>query len=100
MTKKRLLKLLTLVCAVSLLTGCWEDPPIDAMDLPIVEAEEEEETVSLPTAFSLPYAPDQTLDPVTCPDGIQLVVSSLLYEGLFRLDRQLEPQPGLCQSYS
>ena len=100
MTKKRLLKLLTLVCAVSLLTGCWEDPPMDAMDLPIVEAEEEEETVSLPTAFSLPYAPDQTLDPVTCPDGIQLVVSSLLYEGLFRLDRQLEPQPWLCQSYS
>ena len=48
MTKKRLLKLLTLVCAVSLLTGCWEDPPMDAMDLPIVEAEEEEEAAEAP----------------------------------------------------
>ena len=100
MTKKRLFKLLTLVCAVSLLSGCWEDPPMDTMELPIMETEEEEETVTLPTAFSLPYAPDQTLDPVTCPDGIQQVVGSLLYEGLFRLDRQLEPQPWLCQSYS
>ena len=79
MTKKRLFKLLTLVCAVSLLSGCWEDPPMGAMELPIMETEEEEETVTLPTAFSLPYAPDQTLDPVTCPDGIQQVVGSLLY---------------------
>ena len=101
MTKKRLLKLLSLVCAVPLLTGCWADPPMDSMGLPIQEeTEEPEEAVALPDAFSLPYAPDQTLDPVTCPDGIQQVVGSLLYEGLFRLDRQLEPQPWLCQSYS
>lgn len=101
MTKKQLLKLLSLVCAVSLLTGCWADPPMDSMGLPIQEeTEEPEEAVALPTAFTLPYAPDQTLDPVTCPDGIQQVVGSLLYEGLFRLDRQLEPQSWLCQSYS
>ena len=79
MTKKRLLKLLSLVCAVSLLTGCWADPPMDSMGLPIQEeTEEPEEAVALPTAFTLPYAPDQTLDPVTCPDGIQQVVGSLL----------------------
>ena len=54
MTKKRLFKLLALGCAVSLLSGCWEDPPMDAMELPIMETEEEEETVTLPTAFSLP----------------------------------------------
>ena len=101
MPKTRLLKLLSLVCAVSLLTGCWADPPMDSMGLPIQEeTEEPEEAVALPTAFTLPYAPDQTLDPVTCPDGIQQVVGSQLYEGLFRLDRQLEPQPWLCQSYS
>ena len=37
---------------------------------------------------------------MTCPDGIQQTVGSLLYEGLFRLDLQLEPQPWLCRSYS
>lgn len=54
----------------------------------------------LPAAFTLPYDPDQTLDPVTCADGMQQVAGSLIYEGLFRLDRQLEPQPWLCQSYT
>ena len=43
MTKKRLLKLLSLVCAVPLLTGCWADPPMDSMGLPIQEETEEPE---------------------------------------------------------
>lgn len=31
---------------------------------------------------------------------MQQTVASLLYEGLFHLDHQLEPQPLLCASYS
>lgn len=101
MRKNRLFALLCLVCTLSMLTGCWSDPPMDSMELPGQGTQEEpEEEVALPTSFALPYASDQTLDPVTCPDGIQQTVGSLLYEGLFRLDLQLEPQPWLCRSYS
>ena len=101
MMKNTILKLLCLLGTVSMLTGCWADPPMESMELPEQSSPEEtEEAVVLPDAFSLPYMPDQTLDPVTCPDGVQQVVGSLLYEGLFRLDRQLDPQPWLCQSYS
>lgn len=99
---KRLLNLACLLTAICvLLSGCWEDPPMDAAAVPSGGEETEADTsVILPAQFSLPYVPDQTLDPLTCADGMQQVVGSLLYEGLFRLDRQLEPQPCLCQSYS
>lgn len=99
--KKRLLKIVCLLCAVSaLLSGCWEDPDLDMSPGPPGEEEPDEPSVILPEAFTLPYAPEETLDPITCPDGVQQVVGSLLYEGLFRLDRQFQPQPCLCQSYA
>lgn len=66
-----------------------ETPPEDAEDL----------GPAYPAAFSLPYHRDHTLDPVDCGEGIQETVSSLLYEPLFRLDRQFRPQPVLCESW-
>ena len=100
--KKRLSKMACLLAAVAVvLTGCWEEPPAESMASPVPgEEPEEEPEVILPDDFALPYAPDQTLDPVTCTDGMQQVVGSLLYEGLFRLDRNLEAQPCLCASYT
>lgn len=52
------------------------------------------------TQFALPFLSGQTFDPITCPDGVQQTVASLLYEGLFALDAQFEPQPVLCASYT
>ena len=99
--KKRLLKIVCLLSAVSLLlTGCWEEPDMDASVRPTETEEPEETRVILPAVFTLPYDPDETLDPITCSGGMQQVVSSLLYEGLFRLDRELQPQPCLCRSFT
>lgn len=104
--KKRLLSLLWAGLLLLSLTGCWEeDPenmgdtliPQDALEEPV---QEEESEVLLPLSFSLPYSADQTLDPITCADGMQQVVGALLYEGLFQLDTQLEPQPRLCEHYT
>ena len=89
------------------LTGCWQAPaekddeeeelwPTDQTE----EPQEPQETSLLPTAFSLPYQSGQTLDPVTCPDGMQQVVASLIFEGLFHLDTSFQPQSVLCDSYS
>ena len=90
-----------LALTLSLLTGCAQ---IDEVEEPLFPAEEEpvpeETSAALPTAFSLPYLAGQPLTPLTCPDGMQQTVASLLYEGLFHLDTQLEPQPLLCASYT
>ena len=85
-----------------LLTGCWQADPVDENTGIVTSASSEgtsaEETVALPEALALPYYPNQTLDPVTCADGIQQTVSALLYEGLFELDETFAPQNLLCAS--
>ena len=89
-----------------LLTGCGGQtaPPVETEADSLVTPEEEiiqpTKTAFLPTAFALPYDPNLTLDPITCRDGTQQVVSSLLYEGLFRLNSVFEPIPWLCSSYT
>ena len=102
----KLSKIMAIALAMAcLLTGCLpeelpEEP--DDMMLPPFAAEEqpEEEGPLLPSRFALPYMPGRSLDPVDCVDGMQQVVSSLLCEGLFRLDGSFEPQPCLCISYT
>lgn len=103
--KTRLIALCSALVLTLTLSGCWQedlDGPdagqllIDALDDP----ETQEEPVTLPSSFSLPYMPDQTLDPITCLDGMQQVVGGLLYEGLFQLSPTLEPQEVLCSGYT
>lgn len=103
--KKRFLPLLLSLCL--LLTGCGSlDMVMEGNDL-FNELYEyyapnrgEEEQEARLTSFSLPQLQSQTLDPVTCTDGPQQVIGSLLYEGLFRLDGQMSPQPALAESYA
>lgn len=86
-----------------LLSGCWQEDLPDEEDLfPAEDLTEEvpSSNVILPELLSLPYAPKLTLDPITCSDGMQQVVSSLICEGLFRLGPDLEPTPWLCESYT
>lgn len=45
------------------------------------------------------YHKGHTLDPITCGEGIQQDVASLLFEPLFRLNEHFEPVPLLCQAY-
>ncbi len=51
------------------------------------------------SVFTLPYLSTQTLDPITCIDGVQQAIGSLVYEGLFTLDEQFTPHPTLCADY-
>lgn len=96
--------LLALTLPLLLLTGCWSEELPDDSHSDLFPIQEELEVPEpeplLPTAFSLPYTPGQTLDPLTCPDGMQQVVSSLLYEGLFHLDHAFQPQNQLCESFT
>lgn len=68
--------------------------------LEVQEPEPEPEEPALPGAFTLAWQQDQTLDPITCGEGIQEDAASLLFESLFRLDRTFTAQPLLCRGYS
>ena len=103
--KKRLCSvMLVLLVSACMLSGCWEEPlPEDNTSPAQMGAEDEEPEESrqiLPEQFALPYDPNATLDPITCADGMQQTVGALLYQRLFQLDENLEPQPELCQSYT
>lgn len=101
--------LLNCLCAAlllpALLTGCWQEASSPPEDTGLLQPGEKEpgameSRVILPEHFSLPYAPERSLDPVSCPDGMQQVIVSLVCEGLFRLGPDLEPEPWLCADYT
>jgi ABC-type transport system substrate-binding protein len=103
-------RLLAALLAALLLSGCAAlaepEAPEEVWEgyQPFLPEEPEEEEVppeepEYPAAFSLPYYRDQTLDPIACGEGVQETAASLLYEPLFRLDGQFQPQPLLCESW-
>ena len=101
----RVSKMMAIALAMAcLLTGCMQEEvpeeELTGMLPPFEEEEPEEKGPVLPSRFALPYMQGRSLDPADCADGMQQVVSSLLYEGLFRLDGGFEPQPCLCESYT
>ena len=103
--KKRFWKTACILCLVpALLSGCLQTEPEEPDTSQLLTDEELAQPVpadvTLPDTFALPYDPARTLDPVNCADGMQQVVSSLLYEGLFALDQALEPQNVLCSAYT
>ena len=102
---KRLLALLLTVLTLLGLSGCanWDEgtysnDPLD--ELAKYYQTDVEETPPALTVFALPYLGGETLDPITCADGVQLTLSSLLYEPLYRLTPQFEVENVLAQSES
>lgn len=102
--KQRFLKTICLLMLpLLLLTGCWQEELPEEDDLLLSDEltlEPPSSRAILPEFFALPYAPELTLDPVTCADGMQQVISSLICEGLFRLGTDFEPIPWLCENYT
>lgn len=96
--------LLTALMLLSL-SGCtnWDeklytDDPLGELSK-YYENDEDEEPPAL-TAFTLPYLSGESLDPVTCGDGVRLTLSPLLYEPLYRLNPSFEAERVLAQSES
>lgn len=97
---KRLLFVLTLCLA--LLCGCAEDTADTEEDDYLLVGDlstPDEPLIHTASSFTLPIYSGQTLDPVTCSEGIQRSVSALLYEGLFTLSPTFEVEYCLCDSY-
>ena len=102
--KKRLLSLLCAGLFLLPLTGCWEEEPDDTGGALVPEElledsiQEEEPEVLLPLSFSLPYSADQTLDPVTCADGMQQVSVLCCTKGCFNWTRRWSPSLGCVRA--
>ena len=102
-------RLTVLTCALALalllslsLAGCWPspaEPDEDDFWDDSPPPQEDDAALTPITSFALPYLQGVTLDPLTCPDGIQQTLGALLYEGLFVLDGTFTPQNVLCARY-
>ena len=101
--KKRRIALCLLSALLLTLPGCGnlDDLATDPWeDLRRQYAQNQKKNEPIPlTEFVLPCILYESADPITCPDGVQLTLSRLLYEGLFRLDAQFLPQPCLASGY-
>ena len=102
---KRILALLLAALTLLPLSGCtnWDentytDDPLGELSK-YYQTDAVEETPAL-TVFALPYLSGETADPITCGDGIQLTLTALLYEPLYRLTPQFETKRVLAQSES
>ena len=108
MGKKRLRRLGLMLALCLALSGCGGPIQMQLDEgedrTPWQEAEEEEaeevKTDSGIDRFALAYHEGQTMDPITCGDGAQLQLTTLLYEPLFRLDGNFQPQGVLCTECS
>lgn len=88
-----------LLLPILLLTGCQQKSNRTGSSSSASSTKENssvEKTSELPKSLSLPYFSGKTLDPVTCPDGDQQTIAALIYEGLYKLDKNLNPKPCLC----
>ena len=104
---KRLTAMLLCLCLIgALLAGCNSDPDAyvptgDALEYdddytgPTVAPTEDEEIQDI----SLTYYPNVSMNPYTCADYTNRALFSLIYQGLFTVDRDYNVSPMLCKSY-
>ena len=103
---KRLLSLLLLVCLLcSIFAGCGNDD----VYVPTGDALEFEENYTGPTTpptepeapgeLTLTYYPNISMNPYSCKDFTNKALFSLLYQGLFSVDRNYQVHPVICKNY-
>ncbi len=98
------MKFVMMLLLCLMLAGCAVEDPGEVPDpgwveyQQQVETPDEEQKITYPSVFALAYHKDHTLDPITCGEGIQQDVASLLYEPLFGLNERFESSGVLCES--
>ncbi|MBQ2601850.1 MAG: ABC transporter substrate-binding protein [Oscillospiraceae bacterium] len=114
--KKLHIRLLSLILAFLTLAGCAqhkaEDPADNSEEPKQAEENPEPETPDEPSdeedtgyspadkLFSLCYDPAGSLNPLYGMNVTNEALMSLMFEGLFRIGADLEPEPVLCESWS
>ena len=98
---KFIILLLAAALLAGALSGCAGDSlPVDP-DSMAPDGQQDQNAPKAPSSdgkFTLRYAPDRSFNPYSSDSEINLLLSSLLYEGLFRLDKSFTACPVLCDS--
>lgn len=109
MKNKHIEKIISLILAVlfavSIFTGCSggknEDEDNSQEDLAMGDALLSSSTAAIADdRFTLRYNRNETLNPIRCDNIYNDAITSLMYEGLFRLDEEFRPVNVLCSEYS
>ncbi|MBR4231641.1 MAG: ABC transporter substrate-binding protein [Oscillospiraceae bacterium] len=91
--------LLTAALLFGVLSGCAGDTlPLDP-DAAAPDGQQDSDRPAAPSSdgrFALRYAPDRSFNPFTGDAQENLLLSSLMYEGLYRLDKNFNAVPVLC----
>ncbi len=87
-----------LLAFLLLLTGCTEE--LNQPDEPSPKPSASIVPVSAPERFALPYYSEASLHPITGTTHANLVVGSLVYQGLFELDNTFTAHGVLCSEAS
>ena len=93
------------LCLCLLLCGCAEKPYIPSGDglstegdiIDIVNPEDENKQ---PDTLSLAYYQNQPMNPFLCNDFTNRALLTLIYQGLFFVDRNYTAEPILCRSFT
>lgn len=103
---KRIIAATLCVCAITgLLAGCANN---ESAYVPTGDGLTWEEGYTGPVyttpqdetqAITLTWYPDKTMNPYQCTDFTNQALFSLIYQGLFSVDRDHNIEPVLCQSY-
>ena len=99
--KKILALCLTACLLCALFAGCGTGeapytPTGDALDSSNPVTTPSDEAVQ---ELTLIYYPERSMNPYTATDYTNRVLMSLLYQGLFSVNRDYNVEPVLCQSY-
>lgn len=88
-----------------MISGCGEKekepyvPTGSALEYDEDESQKENEDDGLSQSFSLAYYANRSLNPLISTDFTNRTLFSLIYQGLFSVDRNYEAVPILCKSY-
>ena len=94
--------LLAAVLLLAALSACGGDRPESGADEQS-DMQQDDMPVKVQVSdgkFTLRCSPERSYNPFYSDDELNLLLSSLMYEGLFRLDRSFAPHPVLCRSYT
>lgn len=92
-----------LLCAL-LLSGCSTEKEPYVPTGNALQQEDETAAATIPQnneqRLTLAWYPDRSLNPFQCTDYTNRVLFSLIYQGLFSVNRNYEVSPILCQNYN